>query len=101
MAETDVIGHLLNIEHQAAELLLDTQTEADRRLTEARAKADAEYKTQYEQLIRRLEAEYAAAAAEIEKNHSGIMHEYRNTVDATETDPVSFGALLDSLLFTE
>ena len=58
MTETDVIGHLIDIEHQAAELLLDTQTEADRRITEAKAKADAMYKEQYESMIAEFENKY-------------------------------------------
>ncbi len=101
MAETDVIGHLLDIEHQAAELLLDTQTEADRRISEARTAADAEYKSQYEQMIIELDAWFAEQSRVVTSEHSVLMDTYRSSVDNTQTDVESFNRLLDSLLFAE
>lgn len=100
MTETDVIGHLIDIEHQAAELLLDTQTEADRRVTEAKAKADAMYKEQYESMIAELENKYKEEATAVENGHDTVMKKYCDSVDCTATDTVAFNALLDKLLFS-
>ena len=44
MNETDVIGHLIQIESEAANMLLDAQAEVDRRITEAKVKAENSYK---------------------------------------------------------
>ena len=40
MTDTDVIGHLIEIEAEAANMIMDAQTEADNRILEAKQKAD-------------------------------------------------------------
>ena len=45
--EIDAINHLLEVEKNASALINDAAQEADRRLSEARSKYNAEYKTRY------------------------------------------------------
>ena len=101
MTEIDVISHLVEIEHQAAELLLDTQIEADRRTTEAKTKATAEYKERYESIIKELEAQYIADASSIDKKHNSVMEDYKHAIDCTQVDTDKFNQLLDKLLFAK
>ena len=101
MTEIDVIGHLLDVEQQAAEMLLEAQTEADRRISEARNQADADYKVQYEKIVAEFEKDFAVNVKEVEDSHSDIMAKYRETIESTQTDKASFTSLLDKLLFAD
>ncbi len=101
MTETDVIGHLLDVEQQAAEMLLDAQVEADHRVEQARSAADADYKIQYEKLVSDLEKKYETKLKAVEDEHSVVMKEYKASIDNMKTDKVSFNALMDKLLFAE
>ena len=58
MTDTDVIGHLIEIEAEAANMIMDAQTEADNRILEAKQKADTIYKEKYEELIKTLENDF-------------------------------------------
>src|SRR5574344_831557 len=55
--EVDVIGHLLDVEHEASGMLLDAQREADKRTADASAKADLEFKTKYKKITDALDSE--------------------------------------------
>ena len=99
MTETDVIGHLLNIEQQAADLLLDAQTEADRRIAEARNTAENQYKTQYEKLIQDFESKYSSEVKAVDTIHDSTMSNYKDTINHNETDTTAFDALMNELLF--
>ena len=101
MTEIDVIGHLLDVEQQAAEMLLEAQTEADRRITEARNQADVEYKAQYEKIVAEFEKNFAANVKEVEDSHSTVMANYRETIESSQIDKASFTSLLDKLLFAD
>ena len=52
--EADIINHLLNIERAASEVLSQAQTEAEKRISSAKATADKEFKTQYDAILRNL-----------------------------------------------
>jgi len=101
MAETDVIGHLLEIEHQAAELLHDAQIEADRRIANAKNNADLEYKELYNNLISDFENNYTTIITKINQQHEKTMNDFISNLNNFSTDVVSFEKFLDSLLFTE
>lgn len=98
--EIDVIEHLLDLEHEAASLLLDAQTEADKRTAEARSRADAAYKKEYAALIEKLETEYKEKSSEITSKHDVDYEAYKNRISASSKDIPSFNKLLDSLLFS-
>jgi vacuolar-type H+-ATPase subunit H len=99
MIETDVIGHLIDVEHKAAALLLDAQTEADKRTGEAHKKADESFKAQYTELVNEFESNFAKKTEELTSSHDNIISKYRNDLLLQEKDFVSFNNLLDNLLF--
>lgn len=101
MTETDIIGHLLDVEHSAAEVLLDAQVEADRRISEAKAAADCEYKNQYEQLVQDLEQKYVSETSNIEDSHQQAMDTYRKDLSHAETDTAAFDDLMNKFLFAK
>jgi regulator of protease activity HflC (stomatin/prohibitin superfamily) len=98
--EINVIGHLLDVEKDASVLVSDAQSEAAKRLAAARAQADIEYKKQYDQLISRLEIEYQQKTAAVTQTHADALNTYKEKAEKTVRDTVSFGKLLDSLMFS-
>ncbi len=99
MAESDVIGHLISVEHEAASMMQDAQIEADKRLAAAKVQADDAYKKQYEEIIRELENKYQVCTSEISQKKQEDFKKYQEEIQQLPTDVVSFNKLLDSLLF--
>lgn len=97
--EVDVIGHLLDVEHEASGMLLDAQREADKRTADARAKADLEFKTKYKKITDALDSEENSAKERINKSHEDSMAEYRASLDAVQKDTPSFDRMLETVLF--
>lgn len=101
MAESDVIEHLISVEHEAASLMQDAQIEADKRISAAKVQADELYKKQYEQLILELDAQYQTRSAEITQKKDADFKAYQENIERLQTDEASFNTLLDSLLFAQ
>ncbi len=99
--ESDVIEHLLSLEHEASSLLVDAQTTADKRVSEARARADEAYKKQYGELLSKADVELKSESDKITKNHEAAFSAYQNRISASEKDVPAFNALLDKLFFAE
>ena len=97
--EIDAINHLLEVEKNASALINDAAQEADRRLSDAHAKYNAEYKLRYDEVASRLESEY-------QENHNLVAEKYQKEIDsykeslaAKSQNYEAFSSLLDKLLF--
>ena len=99
MNETDVIGHLIQIESEAADMLLNAQAEADKRITEAKQKADTIYKEKYEELIKTLENDFFQQKSEIDSNYDKNFEEFRATISTVNQDKRALNTKLESYLF--
>ena len=99
--ESDVIEHLLELEQEAASLLMEAQTTADKRISEARAKADEIFKKEYSSLISSADANLAEECDKINKKHDEAFSAYKDRISNTEKDIPAFNTLLDKLLFAE
>ena len=97
----DILGHLIQVENEAANVLFDAQVEADKRTSEARLQADADYKTQYDALIARLEKMSATQMAELENEHKDTFDTFKADLLKTKKDLGSFNLLMEKLLFGE
>ena len=91
--ETDTLGHLIEIEHKAASLLMDAQTEAGKRT------ADADYKAQYETLVSQMEADADKRIGDLKEKHNALFSAYRNELASCAQDTAAFNDLLKKLLF--
>ncbi|MDD6295091.1 MAG: hypothetical protein ACI4LR_02350 [Treponema sp.] len=98
--EVNVIGHLLDVEKNAEQLVSDAQIEASKRISAAKAASDSEYKKLYADLAVRLEQEYQEKIAEISASHEKNLKVYKEKIQGSEKDEKSFYALLDSILFS-
>lgn len=99
--ESDVIKHLLGLEQEAASLLSEAQSAADKRISESRAAAEEAYKKQYSELLANADVELKSECDKISKNHENSFAAYRDRISASGKDVTAFNALLDKLFFAE
>jgi regulator of protease activity HflC (stomatin/prohibitin superfamily) len=99
--EQDLLHHLLEVEAQAAALVEDAQSEADRRIVEnekqCRAAYDEAYTREAEELEKRYQQEYEAVKAEYQHRLAA----YRESLGAMPVYGDNFSKLVESLLFRE
>lgn len=95
--EQDVITHLIDVERQASDLLLEAQTEADSRVMAAKEQAEKDYRVAYEKIINDLDASLAAEQKKIEQARNDQNTEYNSRLEAVKKDYSMFSALLDSV----
>lgn len=99
MTNTDVIGHLIEIETEAANMIMDAQTEADNRILEAKQKADTIYKEKYEELINTLENNFLQQKSEIDSNYDKIFEDFREKISSVNQEKRALNIKLDTYLF--
>lgn len=96
--ELNVINHLLDIEKGAASLINEAMEEADKRIAEARAKYNAEYKEKYDAVLEELKAKYDSDVAEVVQAHKKEIEDFKSSVEGKNQDYSAFSGLLDKLL---
>lgn len=97
MAEQDVIGHLIDVERQAYDLLAEAQTEADRRKKAARESAEADYRTACVSMIASLDEAYASAVRECDEAKKKEFEAFNERLEAIAKDQAAFNACLESI----
>ena len=100
-AEINVISHLLKVESEASLLVKEAQTEANKRLSEARCNADSQFKTQFQKIQSNLEAEYNDKIQNITENHKKKFDEFKSSIEQTEQSVDSFNSFLEKVLNEE
>ena len=97
--EVDVITHLLEIEHEASQMMADAQKEADKKVADARAEAECIFKEKYGKISAEIDAEENSRKEQILKEHEESLSSYRKGLESMEKDCKSFDALLDKVLY--
>jgi vacuolar-type H+-ATPase subunit H len=100
MTEVDVIVHLLEQEEKTSGMVRDAQIEGDRRISQARTVADAEYSKRYDAELRDLEEDYADRKKQVADEFHKKSMEYRVRLDSQQQDFTRFNNYLDSLFFS-
>ena len=98
MDNDEVLGHLLQIESEAAALVNDAQTEADRRIAEAEKQNRASYEEHYQTELKRLENEFQKYKEQIRRQYHEEIDAYREKISSINVDTKTFSALLDRLI---
>ncbi len=99
MAEQEVnaINHLLEVEQNAKAMTLSAQEKADKRISQAKAEAEIEFKAEVGKIIERdekiFEEKKKAAIEENEKN----IKAYKEKIADSKLDVVSFNQFLDKI----
>lgn len=100
-AEVNVISHLLSVEAEANNLVKEAQAEATKRLSAARAQADADFKKQFEKIVSSADKSCDEKIKSLSDNHNKTLEEYKSSVEKTEQDKSAFNALLKKVLIEE
>lgn len=97
--ELNVITHLIQVEKEASALINDALSEADKRISSAKASYNASYKEKYEVLIKNLEENYKEESQKIQENHKKEIQDYKEKLEKLNQDSSSFNELIENLLF--
>lgn len=96
--EANVISHLLNVEAQASDLVKEAQDEANKRLSSVHAKADAEFKEKFDNIVAELEKIYSGKISAVDENHKKMLEEYKSSVENTVQSKEEFNVFLKKIL---
>ena len=95
----DVLTHLIEVEHEASMLVLDAQKESDRRLSEARSKADSEFFEKFSSVQKQLKAEKENEEKRINENYQKEINEFKNGLESIEQNTDSLNLFFNDTLF--
>ena len=98
-SEIDALNHLLEVEKNATALINDAAEESDRRLAEARAKYNAEYKARYDEQAAKLESEYQKTHEQISEKYQKEIDSFKESLASKPQNSKAFSELLDRLVF--
>jgi len=93
----DVIGHLMNVEREASSLLVDAQTEADRRKAVVAEESSKKFKEAHERLVTALESELETAKHGVDDVRKAELDAFQSRIEAIPRDQASFARYLDSV----
>ena len=93
--EIDVIKHLLEVEKEATEMLLEAQ-----KISESRSIADSRFHKEYADVVSRIEEDERSAKEKVTENHANLIQAYKDELSALKKDSDSFNSLMDELLFS-
>ncbi len=96
MIEQDVIGHLIDVERLAYDLLLDAQQEADKRKAIAKEQAETEFRSAYEQIVAALETQFLADKQACEDEREQEYSQYAQQLLSINRDTANFNAFLET-----
>jgi len=101
MDTTEVLGHLLKIESEAAALVNEAQAEADRRVADAEKKNRAVYDERFRGESERLEREFLKSKEAARQRYREELDAYKNTISSVTVNNELFSSLLDKFLAEE
>lgn len=97
--EVDMIKHLLDIESESSEMLLEAQKEADSRTAQARAKAETQFKSEYTKKAEQIDSFEKSEKSKIEDDYQKNLSEYKENLVKLPKDKEAFTQTFESLLF--
>jgi vacuolar-type H+-ATPase subunit H len=95
VVERDVIGHLIDVERQAADLTLEANAEAERRKKAAREKADAELRLASASIAEELDRSFEASRVACDEAIRREFESFAERLAAMPQDTAAFAACLD------
>jgi len=101
MDNDEVLGHLLKIESEAAELVDNARIEADRRVSDAEKHARASYDDRCRAEREGLEKEFQQSKERARQQYQEEMAAYRQAISSIQVDTDRFSALLSKLVMGE
>ena len=97
--ELKMINHLLEVEKDANSLISEAMETSEKKISEARAKYNAEYKEKTEKIIEELKNNYETSINKISEEHNRQIDEYKTYLEAKPQNYDNFAKFLDKKLF--
>lgn len=101
MDDHEVLRHLLDLEKEAAALVNDAQTEADRRVSEGEKQNRARFDEIYAREVELLEVSLAESLATAREDYRKQLEEYRESLKAVSLDRTAFFSLAEKFLLRD
>ena len=98
MDDHEVLQHLLNLDAEAAALVNDAQTEADKRVAEGEKQNRSRYDEVYARDVESLEASYSQNIAAVKENYRKQLDVFRKSLETMPVDMNAFSSLAEKLL---
>lgn len=96
--EVNTISHLLEVEQKATELTSQAQLDADKKIAQAKAQADSQFKSEYEKIVAECEQNYAQRTASLDDKNLEEISSYKSKISESALDVKAFNSFLDSVL---
>ena len=96
--EINVINHLLAVEKESAALIDNAVKEADNRTTEARNKANFQFKQKYDEIAEALQKEFEQNVENKKSEHSKQMTQFESQLEARSRNYEAFNKVLNGIL---
>ena len=97
--EADTIQHLLDVEHEASEVMLKAQVEADGKIAQARALAEKQFKEKYAEFAAGIDSTENLAKEKVKSQHDKELAGYKESLGSNSKDTEAFNSLLNKLLY--
>ncbi len=97
--ELKMINHLLEVEKDANSLISEAMETSEKKISEARAKYNAEYKEKTDKIIEELKNNYDSSIKKITDEHNLIIDEFKAYLEAKPQNYDNFAKYLDKKLF--
>lgn len=98
--EVSIIAHLLEIEKQASQIISAANIKGDKKISDAKIAAEAEFKKQYALKAEEIQKNFEGEKNKIQSEHDSIINEYKASVESKNQNKEAFGELLNQLLFS-
>jgi F0F1-type ATP synthase membrane subunit b/b' len=99
MDEQDMLRHLLEVESDAAALVHDAQSEADRRVAENEKEHRSRFDNRYEKEVSLLEKDYQEAIVKVKADYDKDLNAYRESFQNENVNNEAFVKIAESFLF--
>lgn len=96
--EVNTISHLLEVEQKATELTSQAQLDADKKIAQAKAQADSQFKSEYEKIVAECEQNYARQTSSLDDKNLEEISSYKSKISESALDVKAFNSFLDSVL---
>jgi len=101
MDNNEVLDHLLKIEAEAAALLKEAQTEADKRIMEAEKENRAAYDKRFLEENQKMEKGFLQSKELARQDYQKELEAYKEKISSVHVNTDRFSGLLDSFVLGE
>jgi len=96
--EVDIIKHLLEIEAEATQMLLDAQKKADEKITSARLQVEDQFRTEYAKISATLDSEEKQKKKALTEKKDAEIEEYKQYLNSIQKNYEAFNQAVKNLV---